>query len=432
MRHAGMGESVAQRLAQDAYDPYAAAHQQDPHSTYRRLRDSAPLFYSPRMQAWIVTRYEDVVALLLDNTRVSAVNSIGIDAFESFAPEVQAIFDQGYPRFPGLIEMDPPVHTRYRTLVNTAFTPRRTAALEPRIREIANELIDRFANDGRVEFVRWYAFPLPMTVICEILGVPRDDMLEVQRLADGFRTLEAGTMGQLPIEEQLEVARSFVQFQHYCAGLVESRRRDPRDDLLGVLVATQLDGQRDLTNEELISMIIHLLFAGQETTARVLGSMMLLLLSDRRRWEAVVADPSLSTNVFEEALRLEPPVVFHLRMTREPILIGGVEIPANAPLHLLFTSANHDAKAFPDPDRFDPGRDGLSRHLGFGRGAHFCVGAPVGRLEGRIALETLVERLPGLELDGDGTEPAFESHLMLRGLEQLPLRWDVATHQPRA
>jgi cytochrome P450 len=426
-----VGEQVAQQLhPAPEYDPYSRAHQQNPYPIYRRLRKTAPVFYSERMKAWIVTRYEDVVAVLLDNQRFSAINSIGIDPFTRFQPEVQAVFDRGYSRFPGLIEMDPPVHTRYRTLVNKAFTPRRTAALEPRIRDIANGLIDGFAADGQVEFVRRFAFPLPMTVICEILGVPREDMLEVQRLADGFRTLEAGTMWQLPIAQQLEVADSFVQFQWYCAGLVESRRREPRDDLLGTLVVTRLDGERGLTTEELISMIIHLLFAGQETTARMLGSLMQMVLADMSQWKTIVADPSIAGNAIEEALRLEPPVIYHLRMTREPVPLGGVEIPAGEPVHLVFASANHDGQAFLDPDRFDPGREGVTRHLGFGRGAHFCVGAPVARLEGRVAVETLAERLPSLALQDDSRR-TFEPHLMLRGLERLDLMWDPLSVRAR-
>jgi cytochrome P450 len=270
-----------------------------------------------------------------------------------------------------------------------------------------------------------------MTVICEMLAVPSADMDRVQALADGFRTLEAGTVGMLPVEEQLEVARSSVAFQHYAAGLVEMRRREPADDLLGTLIAARLDDGRGLTTEELVSMITHFLFAGQETTARLLGTLMLRLLSVHERWERLVADPSLANAVSEEGLRLEPPVIYHHRATLEPVTLSGVEIPAGATLHLLFASANHDETAFADPEAFDPGREGLSRHLGFGRGVHFCVGAPVARLEMRIALQTLARRLPDLELV-PGSDPQPEDHVMLRGLQRLDVCWDPAIVAPRA
>lgn len=172
------------------YDPYDAQHRADPYGVFARLRESAPVFYSPVMKAWVLTRYDDVVSVLTDTKRFSAVGSIGIDPFDTFPPEVQATFDQGYERFPGLIEMDPPLHSTYRSLVNLAFTPRRVAALEPRIRQLTNDLVDTFAGDGKADFPRAFAFPLPMIVICEILGVPPQDMQSVQTMADGFRALE--------------------------------------------------------------------------------------------------------------------------------------------------------------------------------------------------------------------------------------------------
>jgi cytochrome P450 len=419
------------RRAELLYDPRSAAFQADPFAVYESLRREAPVFWSDRMEGWIVSRFEDVVGVLMDNKRYTARGSIGIEPFTEFAPEVQAVFDTGYERFPGMIELDPPDHTRYRSLVNKAFTPRRVAALEPQIQAITDDLIDGFAADGRIDFIRRFAFPLPMTVICEMLAVPSADMDHVQELADGFRTLEAGTVGKLPIDEQLDVARAFVAFQHYAAGLVEMRRREPAEDLLGTLIVAELDDGRALTTEELVSMITHFLFAGQETAARLLGTLMYRLLSVRERWERLVADPSLANAVSEEGLRLEPPVIYHHRETREAVTLAGVDIPAGDTLHLLFASANHDEAAFADPEAFAPERDGLSRHLGFGRGVHFCVGAPVARREMRIALETLARRLPAIELT-PGPSPEPEDHVMLRGLKRLDVRWDPATVEPRA
>jgi cytochrome P450 len=228
------------------------------------------------------------------------------------------------------------------------------------------------------------------------------------------------------VDEQLSVARSFVDFQHYVAELIDERRRQPREeDLLTTLLSAQLGGERPLTREELVSAVIHLLFAGTETTARMLSSALWHLLEPRENWEELLADPTLAASAVEEALRMEPPVIYHLRRTKVPIRFGDVEIPADQPVHLVFASADRDSAVFPHPDRFDLHREGMTRHLGFGRGPHFCVGAPIGRLEGRVALEMLAERLPSLRLE-PGYDPTPEEHLMLRGLERLPIRWGAA------
>jgi cytochrome P450 len=192
---------------------------------------------------------------------------------------------------------------------------------------------------------------------------------------------------------------------------------------VSTLLSAKLGGTRDLRTDELVSTVIHLLFAGQETNARVLGSLMWLVLSERERWLDLVAHPELALEAFEEALRMEPPVTFHARRTIEPVEIGGVAIPAGATVHLVFASANHDDAAFANPEEFDPRRENVTRHLGFGRGIHFCVGAPIARLESRIAVERLVERLPTLRLR-PGETARHEPHVMLRGLESLYLEWD--------
>ena len=383
------------------------------------------------MRGWIVSRYDDVVSILLDTTRFSAVNSIGIEPFDTLSAEVRSVLGQGYPRFPGIIEMDPPEHTRYRNLVNLAFTPRRIAALEPRIRSIAHELIDDLDGRSEADFVTAFGDPLPIRVIGEILGVPIEDMDLVQSLSYSFRTLEAGTISELPLERQLETARQFVEFQRYVAGMVGQRLEHPGDDLVSVITGSTLAGERPLSLDELVSTVIHLLFAGQETTTRLLASTVHFLLNDRPLWQAMVADPSLAPSAIEEGLRLDPPVTYHLRLTREPVVIAGVEIQAAAPVHLVFASANRDAGTFAEPDAFDVHRPNGSRHLGFGRGAHFCVGAPIGRLEGRIGLEALAERLPSLRLVRPGL-PAYEDHVMLSGIATLPVRWDPSEPRPRS
>jgi cytochrome P450 len=387
------------------------------------------LRYEPAADAWIVTSYDDVIDILRDQANFSAINAIGIAPFSTMASEVREALDRGRPRFPGIIEMDPPDHTRYRRLVNEGFTPRRVAALEPRMREIAHELVDGLEASTSADFVPAFGDPLPIRVIGEILGVPREDTEHVQRLSDSFRTLEAGTIGTLPIERQIATAEQFVAFQRYVEAMIDERRAQPGDDLVSVLVQTPLAGERPLTTDELVSTVIHLLFAGQETTTRLIASMLQLLLSERSLWERLLAAPELAANAVEESLRLEPPGTYHQRQGKRPVTVGGTDLEPGAAVHLVFRDANRDPAVFADPDRFDLERENASRHLGLGRGIHFCVGAPIGRLEAKVAIEVLTERVPTLRLV-PGTTAEREQHAMLSGLATLPVEWDRI--EPRA
>jgi cytochrome P450 len=381
-----------------------------------------PVFYSEDRRAWIVTRYADIMSVLRDNERFSAVNSIEIAPFDSFRPEVRAILATGYPRFPGMIELDPPVHTRFRNLVNTAFTPRRVAELEPRIREVVGGLIDGFGEDGPIDFIERFAFPLPMTVIGQLVGANPEDADLLRDFTNNFRTLEAGLVNTLPLEHQLQCAELFVQFQRYAASMIAKRRTSPTDDLTTALMQARMDDGTELDLEQTISMVIHLLFAGQETTVMLLSSMLMRLLTKRELWEAVVKRPELAPTVVEEALRFDAPVTYHSRRTKTALELGGAAIPAGQDVQLIFDIANHDETAFPDPVEFKVDRADASRHLSFGRGVHFCVGAPLARLEARIALNELGSRLPTLRLDPSSAH-AYADHQMLHALQRLMVDW---------
>ena len=383
---------------------------------------AGPVFYSDARNAWIITRYADVVEVLRDTERYSAVNSIEIAPFDTFQPEVKAALNRGYPRFPGIIELDPPDHTGFRNLVNAAFTPRRVARLEPRIKQVVSDLIDGFGDNRPIDFVESFAFPLPMTVIGELVGVPISDADHLQEFTNNFRTLEAGLVSTLPLSEQIRCAELFVAFQDYAAAMIAERRARPTDDLTTALIEARLDDGTQLNLEQLISMVIHLLFAGQETTVMMLSSMMMRLLSDRSLWEKVVERPDLASRVVEEALRYDAPVTYHSRRTKTAVVVGGVAIAAGQDVQLIFDAANHDAAMFSRPSSFELDRSDVSRHLSFGRGIHFCVGAPLARLEGRIALVELSRRLPGLRL-ATGTAHAYSDHQMLHSLRGLLIDW---------
>lgn len=403
------------------YLPEEIAVSDSRHDIYMRLLEQAPVHHSEELDAWIVTRYDSIKEILLDTERYSAVGSIGISDTESSPVEVRDVLERGYPRFPGIIEMDPPRHKEYRNLVNSAFTPKRVAGLEPRFRAMAESLVDGFIAQGSGDFIPLFAFPYPMRVICSFLGIPDEDIHEIDRMSDGFRDLEAGTIFRKPIHEQVASAQNFVDFQRYAAGLVEERRRKPQDDLISLMLQERLADGREVNTEEAISTVIHLLFAGHETNARLLGTLMYRLLAEGW-WDAIVKDPGVIPGAVEEGLRLGPPVTYHSRTTLEEVVVDGVEIPAGAVVHLVFAAANVDPERFEKPTQFLIDRSNVRQHLGFGLGIHYCVGAPVARLESKVALEVLGERLPDLRLE-DGFRPELEPHAMLHGIEELPVRW---------
>jgi cytochrome P450/nitrite reductase/ring-hydroxylating ferredoxin subunit len=400
------------------FNPMAPDQVECPFDLYRRARDEMPVFYNERFNLWVVTRYADIARILKDPTTFSSAQSLAVDTV--VAPEVQAVLDTGYPATPTMVTADPPVHTRFRELVGKAFTSRRVALMEPRMREIAHQLIDGFQRDGHADLVRQFAYPLPMEVIAEILGVPSADMSDFKRWSDDM----SARFGPLPLDRQIECAKSEVDFQHYFATKLEERRRHPQTDLLTDLLDARIKREAPLNMPELLSILKQLLIGGNETSTNLIGSMMLLLLNNPDQLEAVIADRSLEANTVEEALRLDSPVQGLFRSATREVEIGGVRIPEGAHLELLYASGNRDDARFHDPDHFDLKRPDSSNHMAFGFGIHFCIGAPLARYEGRVALDVLLDRLTNLRL-APGQQFEHHPHFFLRGLKRLELAWDV-------
>ena len=400
------------------FDPTAPAQRECPFDLYARARREMPVFYSERFDLWVVTRYRDIVAILKDPQRFSSAQSLAVDT--DVPPEVQAVLDTGYPATPTMVTADPPVHTRFRELVGKAFTSRRVAVMEPRMREVAHRLVDGFVRDGHAEIVRSFAYPFPMEVIAEILGVPAADMAQFKRWSDDM----SARFGPLALERHVECARSEVEFQHYFAAMLEERRRRPQNDVLTDLLNARIRGEAPLNMAELLSILKQLLIGGNETSTNLIGSMMLALMNNRDQFDAVLKDPSLRENAVEEALRLDAPVQGLFRTATQDVEVGGVPIPKGAHLELLYASGNRDDARFRDPDRFDVHRRDSSNHMAFGFGIHFCIGAPLARYEGRVALEVLLDRLPNLRLAA-GQELEHHPHFFLRGLKSLELEWQT-------
>lgn len=318
---------------------------------------------------------------------------------------------------PGFLFLDPPDHTRLRRLVSKAFAPRVVSALEPDIGSLVDGLLDRAADRGRFDVVDDFAYPLPVAVICRLLGVPLDDEPQFSRASallaqalDPFSTITG-----VPSDVASERQQAAVWLREYFHALIERRRSHPGDDLLSALIAVEESGDQ-LTEEEIVSTCNLLLIAGHETTVNLIGNAVLAMLRNPGQWTALGADPGRAPVIVEETLRYDPPVQLVGRIALADMVIGGVEVPAGDVMMLLLAAAHRDPAEFDRPDVFDPERKGL-RHLGFGRGAHYCLGAPLARLEAGVALSGVTARFPGARLLD--TEPQYKANVTLRGLSQL-------------
>ncbi|MFI0481005.1 cytochrome P450 [Actinomadura sp. 9N215] len=390
---------------------------ENPYPLYARARREAPVFYSPDFGLWFVTRYDDAWTVLKDTARFSSrfLMRTPPDA----PPAVDEVLREAYPELPMLVNDDPPSHTRTRGLVSRAFAPRLVAALEPSVRAIVTRMVDGFAPDGGADLIAELAYPVPIEIICTLTGLPVEARDQLKRWTDDLVALGApGTGG----ERQLECARSSVAFQHYLATQIEARRSAPRDDLLTALINARVDGEQPLDVAELVNLLIVLIFAGHETTTNLIGNLLVLLLARPDTLRALRDDPALTDDVITEGLRMDTPVQGTFRTTTEDVALGGARIPAGAKVMVLFGSANRDDAVFADPDLFDPGRANNHRHLGFGHGIHACLGASLARLETRIVLDTVAERLPDPKLDAS-RPPTYFPSLMHRGPQALHVTW---------
>jgi cytochrome P450 len=416
-------------MDRSAQEPGAVAGQYNPldpgyaariGEVFAQAHREAPVFFSPLYKVWVVTRYDDIWTVLKDPERFSSSLSTNVAAKDP--PEVIAIFKEGWGQVSTLVTCDPPAHNRYRGLINKAFTPRRVNEREGFIRATADRLVDAFIDRGETDLIWTFAYPLPMTIIASILGVADHDLDRFKKWSDD---LVARLSFDLPLQRQIECARSLLEFQRYFDRLLGEREAQPRDDMLTDLLNARLPGAEPLNRGEMLSMIQQLMVAGNETTTSLIGNMTSLLLEDRRRWEALCANPSLATGVVEEALRMESPVQGLFRVTTCDVELGGVAIPRGAQLQLLYAAGNRDEAEFADAGRFDMKRDNAAAHLAFGGGVHFCIGASLARLEARIALETLVRRLPDMRLAAD-RPPQRIAHFFMRGFEHLHVQWGSA------
>jgi cytochrome P450 len=401
------------------FDRFADAHLRDPYPLYRRAREEAPAFFAEAFGVWVVTRHDDVRAVLTDVERFSSAFLIRTPLVA--ADGVREILATGHPEVPVLLNEDPPAHTRTRALVAAAFSPRRTRELAPRVQRLTDSLIDGFAAAGQADLVGQFALPLPLRVICELIGIPATDAGRLRAWTEELKTL---TSFEVTPERQRAAAHQSVAFERYLAELVRARRAEPGDDLLTDLVTAgdPADGGGRFSTTELVSLLLTLIFGGHETTANLIGTALLLLLEQPDRAAAIVADPARVDALVEETLRMDAPVQGSFRRVVADTELSGVRLPADAQVFAVIGSANRDPAATADPDTFDPDRARPDRHLAFGRGIHFCVGAALARLEARTAITTLVRRLPDVRL-APGFRTPYPANLLHRGPARLEVVW---------
>jgi len=405
------------------YDLYSEDFFPTAYETFAQMRENDPVFCQPGIDGetpiWFVTRYEDAEAVLLDDERFVrdprlALPPDRLAAFEAELPEAIEWVESH------MLNRDGGDHRRLRRLVSKAFTPRMIERLRPRIQEIADGLLDPVVVDGEMELVSTYAFPLPITVIAELLGVPSADRDQFREWSDAFVRPALGP------DEVARFMESMTQFVAYLHALFETRRGEPGDDLISALVAVE-DGGDTLSEKELTSMASLLIVAGHETTVSLIGNAVVALLTHPEQRALIERDPSLLPRAVEELIRYDGPVERTLnRWAAVDVELGGKTIPRGESVIVVLGAADRDPERFGAPDALDLTAEREARHLGFGRGSHFCLGAPLARLEAEIALETLLRRLPGLRLAIPRDELRWRPVTLFRSLVALPVAWDVS------
>ena len=392
------------------YDPLTAEMLADPYPVLHQLREQEPVHRSEAIGGWVLTRYDDVLAALRD-PRLSA---------DRIRPYLYQLSDEERARQSAIAHLalwmvftDPPDHTRLRALITKAFTPRVVEGLRSSIQAVVDELLDAVAPRGGMDAIAEFAYPLPATVIARMLGAPRRDLERFKEWSAGLAEFVGGALGAAARREHAQ--RCLTELTEYFRGVIAARRAAPRDDLISALTAVRDEGDR-LSEDELIATCVLLLFAGHETTTNLIGSGLLALLRHPDQLALLREDPSLIEDAVEEFLRYEAPVQATARVALADIELRGTVIPKGHRVFPLLTAASRDPEQFPEPDRLEITR-APNRHLAFGYGIHFCVGAPLARLEAQVAIPTLLRRLPDLRLADE--VPVWKETFLLRGLQRL-------------
>jgi cytochrome P450 len=404
------GESAPALSLYHLLDPAVLAN---PYPLFHRLRTEDPVHWDPFLHAWVVTRYKDVVAVLHYHSaeRTPTPEQLTAIGLASLNPIAEIMVKQ-------MLFLDPPAHTRLRSLASQAFTPQRVEALRGHIREIANRLLDNVASKGCMDVIADLAEPLPCIVTAEMLGVPVEDYQQLKAWSQDFAEM-LGNFQHNP-DRARKILKSVLEMADYFRCAMREQRSRPRGGLVSSLMNAQIDGDR-LTDEEVIANCIVTMVGGQETTTNLIGNGVLALLRNSDQLEKLRSDLSLIPSAVEELLRYESPSQHTARLAPEDTILGGKRIRKRQAVIAVMAAGNRDPERFPDPDRLDISRT-ENRHLAFGWAAHFCFGAALARIEGQTAFELMLRRLPNWTLDPGPL--VWRSNLGLRGLTKLPIHFE--------
>jgi cytochrome P450 len=398
-------------MKQQTLSPFASPlYRSNPYPTYAQIRADAPAYKTilpTGVEVYVVTRYADVVAGLKDGRLVKNIyNARPAGTLQKLGIDMQRS---------NMLKTDPPEHTRLRGLVKDVFTPKYINQLREHVQQIADDLLDGVQSQGQMDFISDFAFPLPITVISEMLGVPVEDHLKFRRWSGEL--IASGTLSS----ESFHIQRGLLPMVRYVRRLVAGHRKQPREDVVGYLINAETDGDR-LNDREIISTTILLLIAGHETTVNLIGNGMLALLQNPEQLELLQQRPELIRPAVEELLRYVNPVQMVNRYAAEDLEIGGVPIPKGSHLMLVVAAADHDPAYHANPEQLDVAHTD-ARHMAFGQGIHYCLGAPLARLEGEIAFATVLRRLPNIRLACDPHKLVWRPAIELRGLQSLPVTY---------
>lgn len=412
----------------EGFDPLSPEFLADPYPMLARARREAPVFYHPGMDLWVITRHDDLVTAVNDFETFSSRATGVVPPPADLAPRVpRNLMNHAF------ISIDPPEHTVSRKNINRGFTRGRVAALEPDITEIAHALIDGFTAAGACDLMRDYCYPLSLEVIIRLLGMPPGDAPRFRQWTEDMFSLmgpvdandpDATTTKPMAEDERRRRWTNMAQAYEYYTAFVEERIANPGDDLTSALVQlTDDEGRPAISPERISTHIMELVAAGNDTTANLMGFMVRFFDADREQLDAVREDPALMENAVEEGLRRRGTSPGLFRITTRDVEIGGTVIPKGALVWLVYVSAGHDEALFTDPERFDVRRENAGKHMSFGRGRHMCMGAPLARLEARIGLNVLYERIPSLRVVANQSF-SYDAVMTVVAMKSLLVEWD--------
>jgi cytochrome P450 len=405
--------------AECPFDPYSAEAVRNPFPFFAEVRETAPVFYVPSTKEWWVTRFEDCLAVIRDTETYSSRNVVQYQDF----PELDERLEHGHPHSRPLVNTDPPDHSRLRRVSQKAFTPKAIKEWEPEAVRYSQKLIDAVKDRGSMELISEFSQPLTMRMICLIVGTPQAEAPRFRRWITDMLLTDAASP-PLPTEERDPYIERVIGFDGWINDFIEERRRDPQDDLTSVMVsATDENGEPALTTWEIARLVVNILSAGFETSASTIASAVYLLLSNPEQFERVKAEPGLAEAVVDEALRLENPVWALRRYVTRDTTLGGAAIPAGATVIISLASSMRDGGVFANPDTFDLERAELNEQFGFGKWTHFCLGAPLARMEVRVALQALAENLPNLRLGAGETASDRWPNPIFAGFNTMRVEW---------